>query len=183
MNALRHVAAQIASLLAVVGATSVAACHAQEPESPTPGLTKPIDPPQPPDLGRGAPRADIQVRYHIWLADTVQDVCKGPPPYFEFDSAEASGADQPTMKTLATCMAEGPLKGKTIRLIGHTDPRGTEGYNEKLGLERAERVKQYLVNHGIEGKRVMVESAGEDEARPTRKDWPKDRRVEIEIAK
>ena len=87
------------------------------------------------------------------------------------------------MQTLADCMLTGPLSGKSIRLIGHTDPRDTPGYNEKLGLERAERVKQYLVAHGIDTARVQVESVGEDAASPAPKDWAKDRRVEVQLAR
>jgi peptidoglycan-associated lipoprotein len=87
------------------------------------------------------------------------------------------------MQTLADCMLTGPLKGKSIRLIGHTDPRGTPGYNVKLGLERADRVKNYLITHGVDTARVQVESVGEDEASPAPKDWAKDRRVEIQLSR
>jgi outer membrane protein OmpA-like peptidoglycan-associated protein len=38
-------------------------------------------------------------------------------------------------------MRKGPLSGRSIRLLGHTDPRGTEAYNEQLRLERAANVK------------------------------------------
>lgn len=171
------------SLALLLSASAVSACHTKEPLSPSVGLTLPVDPPDAPDLGRGAPRMDAQYRYHIWLDDSVRDICKGPSPFFEFDSAQANGVDQPTMKTLAACMADGPLKGRTIRLIGRTDPRGAATYNEKLGLERAQKVKTYLVNHGIDTGRVLVESGGEEEASAAHADWPRDRRVEIQVAK
>ena len=45
----------------------------------------------------------------------------------------------------------------------------------------AERVKHYLVTHGIESSRVQVDSVGEEEASPAPKDWAKDRRVEIQL--
>ena len=61
-----------------------------------------------------------------------------------FDSADAK-KDQPTMQMLSNCMIDGPLRGKTIKLIGHTDPRGSVGYNDKLGLERAEKVTEASV--------------------------------------
>ncbi len=160
--------------------TLVAGCHVQEPGSPTPGLTKPIDPPKPPDLGRGAPRGSAEVSYNIWLG-SVQDVCQGPSPFFEFDSSKADASEQPTMQTLATCMVNGPLKGKSIRLVGHTDPRGSAEYNQRLGLERAQRVKRYLVAHGVDAVRVDAESAGEEEASKAPASWPKDRRVEVRL--
>lgn len=85
------------------------------------------------------------------------------------------------MQMLANCMIDGPLKGKTIKLIGHTDPRGDAAYNDKLGLERAVSVQQYLVNHGVAIARVQTASVGEDEARKNPELWSKDRRVEIKL--
>jgi outer membrane protein OmpA-like peptidoglycan-associated protein len=172
-----------AFFVAALSVPLVAACHSRVPSSPSGGLTKPINPPETPDLGRGADRATGYTLYHIRLGETLADICKGPAPFFDFDSAAADPNDQPTMRTLSNCMLDGPLKGKSIRLIGHTDPRGTAEYNDKLGLERAERVKQYLIKHGVEGSRVSVESAGEDTASNVPADWPKERRVEIQLAR
>jgi peptidoglycan-associated lipoprotein len=181
MRANPSIRASLAFIL-VLGAAALAACHSQEPESPSEGLTK-AEPPRPPDLGRGAPRIKVEGGYAMYVAEPVRKVCSGSPPFFEFDSADTRDTDQPTMQTLADCMLKGPLAGKSIRLIGHTDPRGTPNYNEKLGLERAERVKQYLVTHGVDTARVQVESVGEEEASPAPKDWAKDRRVEVQLAR
>jgi peptidoglycan-associated lipoprotein len=171
------------ALSLVTCAAALAACHdSPEPQSPAAGLTN-AEPPRMPDLGRGAPRTKIVGGYAMYVAEPVRKVCSGSPPFFEFDSADTRGTDQPTMQTLADCMLTGPLKDRSIRLIGHTDPRGTPGYNAKLGLERAERVKSYLITHGVDTARVQLESVGEDEASPAPKDWAKDRRVEVQLAR
>jgi peptidoglycan-associated lipoprotein len=167
-------------VLAITGAATGAACHAEEPTSPIAGLTKPVDPPKMPDLGRGASRTSQDALYSVFVGDALAHSCSGPAPFFEFDSTDPK-KDQPTMQMLANCMIDGPLKGKTIKLIGHTDPRGTENYNDKLGLERAGRVKQYLITHGVNDNRVQVASVGEDEAREAPEKWKKDRRVEIQL--
>jgi peptidoglycan-associated lipoprotein len=133
-----------------------------------------------PDQGRGASRAEVDVLYGVFVGDALSHMCSGPAPFFQFDSSDPK-KDQPTMQMLANCMIDGPLRNKTIKLIGHTDPRGTANYNDKLGLERAERVRAYLVTHGVNESRVQVGTAGEDDARPTPQDWPKDRRVEIQL--
>jgi outer membrane protein OmpA-like peptidoglycan-associated protein len=159
----------------------VGGCHILEPESPVVGLTKPVNPPEPPDLGRSADRTHVNQLYNLWLGDSIRSLCSGPAPFFEFDSASAKGA-HPTMQTLVNCMLDGPLKGKSIELIGHTDPRGSVDYNDKLGLERAERVKRYLVTNGIDTDRIRVSSVGEKEASSAPQDWGKDRRVEIQLA-
>jgi peptidoglycan-associated lipoprotein len=170
------------ALIVGLGVGTVAACHSPEPTSPSVGLTKAVDPPKMPDLGRGAPRSSTDVLYGVWVGDALSHMCSGPAPFFQFDSTDPK-KDQPTMQMLANCMIDGPLRGKTIKLIGHTDPRGSENYNDKLGLERAGSVRDYLVTHGVAISRVQVDTAGEDEARTTAADWPKDRRVEIQLVK
>ena len=157
------------------------ACHSPEPTSPETGLTKPVDPPKMPEMGRGASRSEVDVHYSIFIGDPLVHSCSGPAPFFDFDSAATDAKDQPTMQMLANCMTDGPLKGKSIQLIGHTDPRGTDAHNDKLGLERAQRVKRYLLAHGIAENRVQARTAGEDDARSSPKDWPTDRRVEIKL--
>jgi outer membrane protein OmpA-like peptidoglycan-associated protein len=170
------------SLAVVLSCAVVGACHVQAPESPVVGLTKAVDPPELPGPGPGPSRPDIRMHYNIWVGE-VQEVCHGPSPYFDFDSAKADAEDQPTMQVLASCMIDGPLKGKSIRLIGHTDPRGTENYNEKLGLERADRVKRYLVSHRVDASRILTETAGEDDASKAPANWSTDRRVEIRLVR
>jgi len=119
--------------------------------------------------------------YNLWLGDSVMQMCKGPSPFFEFDTSDTAAKQQPTMQVLAACMQDGPLKGRSIRLVGHTDPRGAAEYNEKLGLERAERVERYLVAQDTDGSRILVDSAGEEAATGAPKDWKTDRRVEIQL--
>jgi peptidoglycan-associated lipoprotein len=182
MNLSRTPLSAIAALIIVGCASTVAACQQPEPKSPEVGLTKAVVPPKMPDQGRGAARSETDVLYSVWVGDALSHMCSGPAPFFQFDSTDPK-KDQPTMQMLANCMIDGPLSGKTIKLIGHTDPRGTAAYNEKLGLERAGRVRSYLVTHGVGENRVLVDTVGEDESRTTPADWAKDRRVEIQLVK
>lgn len=169
-----------APLLAVVAALAVA-CNSGETRSPSVGLTEPVNPPKFPDQGRGAPRIETNTLYSMYVTEGVRTACAGPAPYFRFDSATTAKAD-PTLQTLANCMKDGALKGKTIRLVGRTDPRGTEEYNEQLGHERAKSVKKYLVKAGVDEGRVLTTSLGKEDASPAPQDWPSDRRVQIELA-
>jgi outer membrane protein OmpA-like peptidoglycan-associated protein len=159
-----------------------AACNVQPSQSPVAGLTEPIHTPKAPDLGHYPSRVEYGELYHIYLGEPVHRACAGPTPYFDFDSTKATTEDHPTMQTLVTCMITGPLAGKSILLVGHTDPRGTAAYNAKLGLERAERVKTYLVTNGVDRSRVQIVSDGSEDASPYPKDWPTDRRVGIQLA-
>ncbi|MBX3230578.1 MAG: OmpA family protein [Labilithrix sp.] len=145
------------------------------------GLTEAVAPPRSPDLGRGAARLETEQRYRVFLGEGIGSVCAGPAPYFDVASPTAKSQSTPTMQMLASCMIDGPLKGKSIVLIGHTDPRGSEEYNMKLGHERAEEVRRYLIDQGIAADRVTTQTAGEAAASGDPEKWSTDRRVEVQL--
>lgn len=70
-----------------------------------------------------------------------------------------------TLSTLATDFKE-YLKYKPdghLTLTGHTDPRGSEKYNQALSERRVNRVKQYLVEQGIADSAITVSAVGKTE--------------------
>ncbi len=72
---------------------------------------------------------------------------------------------------------------KRIRLIGHTDSDGTDAYNQKLGMKRAESTRAYLKGIGITNG-IMLETRGESEPlRPndTPENKQKNRRINLII--
>jgi OOP family OmpA-OmpF porin len=57
----------------------------------------------------------------------------------------------------------GKLGGTALEVtiaIGHTDPIGDLGYNQKLSVRRAEAIKAYLVSKGIDANRIYTEGKG-----------------------
>lgn len=50
----------------------------------------------------------------------------------------------------------------TVRIIGHTDSVGAAEYNQRLSLERARAVRDFLSNTGLEAASMMIEGRGED---------------------
>ena len=71
-----------------------------------------------------------------------------------------------------------------ILVVGHTDTLGNEETNDKLSLQRAERVKADLVGQGVSAGRVQASGRGEREPlAPTADgvDEPRNRRVEISV--
>lgn len=51
-----------------------------------------------------------------------------------------------------------------VTIVGHTDSKGTDEYNMKLGMRRAESVKAKMLEFGVPAARIVgVESRGESE--------------------
>jgi peptidoglycan-associated lipoprotein len=66
-----------------------------------------------------------------------------------------------------------------VMIEGHCDARGGEKYNVVLGEKRALAVKKYLVDHGIDAKRLKTISYGKDHpsvAGSNEEAWAKNRR-------
>ncbi|MEK6482347.1 OmpA family protein [Catalinimonas sp. 4WD22] len=55
----------------------------------------------------------------------------------------------------------------TIKVIGFTDDKGTNDYNLELGEKRAEAVKNYLVEYGLDANLITVETKGEADPEST----------------
>ncbi len=53
----------------------------------------------------------------------------------------------------------------TITLIGFTDSRGSQRYNERLALRRSDSVAQYLMERGVPSNRIVKISRGIDDSR------------------
>jgi OmpA-OmpF porin, OOP family len=100
---------------------------------------------------------------------------------FDFDKSVLKPAAKASLDSLA-----GKVKSLTLEVIvavGHTDSIGTDAYNQKLSIRRAEAVKKYLVSQGIEAKRIYVEGKGESQPvadNKTKEGRAKNRRVQIE---
>jgi outer membrane protein OmpA-like peptidoglycan-associated protein len=71
------------------------------------------------------------------------------------------------------------------RITGHTDDKGSEEANHKVGMKRAEATKAYLVKqHNIDENRVETKSAGESAPiadNGTAEGQKQNRRVEVEL--
>lgn len=121
-------------------------------------------------------------RTRIDIENSVSGVCDLPrnTAFFGFDATTLDAADKQTLQRVADCMKDGPLRDEQIVVLGHTDTRGSEAYNEALGMNRSEMVAKYLVEQcGVAENRVYLKSFGEQRA--TGPD-SLDRRVEIRVA-
>ena len=79
--------------------------------------------------------------------------------FFDFDQAEVKEEFRPRIQAAAKIINSNPHLD--ILIVGHTDSDGPEKYNMKLGLKRAEAVRDLLVDYGVDAERMKVESYGE----------------------
>ncbi len=78
---------------------------------------------------------------------------------FEFDSARLTTSSESTLDRIAES-----LKAQTdfrVEVAGHTDSVGNADYNEELSRQRAESVRQYLLDRGVAADRVSARGYGE----------------------
>jgi outer membrane protein OmpA-like peptidoglycan-associated protein len=71
-----------------------------------------------------------------------------------------------------------------IQILGHTDNKGTDEYNQGLSERRATSVSGYLKNHGISSSRVSTKGMGENDpiaSNDTEEGRSQNRRVEFVI--
>jgi len=109
---------------------------------------------------------------------------KAASPSFDFDSAALAPEDRTLLAQVAKCLTEGALRGRSVTLVGRTDPRGEPEYNMTLGGSRADSVNRYMVDLGVGRERLSTTSRGEMDATGTSEQgWAQDRRVDIELVK
>ncbi len=102
--------------------------------------------------------------------------------FFDFDKSVLKPEGRAKLDDLVSKIRDVNLE--VIIAVGHTDSVGTDAYNQRLSVRRAEAVKAYLVTKGIERNRVYTEGKGEKQPvadNRTAAGRAKNRRVEIEV--
>lgn len=102
--------------------------------------------------------------------------------FFDFDKSVLKPAGKEKLDDLTGKIKD--INLEVIIAVGHTDSVGSDAYNQKLSVRRAEAVKAYLVSKGIEKSRVYTEGKGEKQPvadNKTAAGRAQNRRVEIEV--
>ena len=99
--------------------------------------------------------------------------------YFDFDKSELSSISKKEIKKFLE-------KNKNIinkfLIVGHTDTMGTQEYNYKLSIERADVVRNLLIDFGIQDQNIKTLGKGEIDLNIKTNDevpHPANRRAEI----
>ncbi len=113
---------------------------------------------------------------------TSEKVSYSADAFFDFDKAVLKPEGKKSLDELTSKL--GDMNLEVIIAVGHTDSIGTDAYNQKLSIRRAESVKAYLQSKGIDANRVYTEGKGEKQPVADNKSSAgraKNRRVEIEV--
>lgn len=101
---------------------------------------------------------------------------------FDFDSANLRATAERDLAEFANSMEE--FEGTRILIVGHTDSKGSESYNQDLSERRASSAAQYLGEQGLETSRLETVGRGESEpvaSNETAEGRQQNRRVEVAI--
>ena len=79
---------------------------------------------------------------------------------FAFDSAVLEDSQKPMLATVCSAMKKAGVG--VLRIVGHTDASGSEGYNQQLSVLRAEEVKRFFVSDcQVPADRLQAVGVGE----------------------
>lgn len=101
--------------------------------------------------------------------------------YFETNRDVIKAESHSLLDEVAQLLRDHPELSR-IRIEGHTDSRGDAAYNKDLSQRRAEAVRTYLIDKGVDADRMVAEGFGEE--KPLRKEetpeaWSVNRRVDF----
>lgn len=103
-----------------------------------------------------------------------------PDVNFDFDRHALNDLGRGRAHQLAGLLSKEP--GLKVVLQGHADYKGSDTYNQKLGMDRAEALRQELVALGVAGDRLSTVSFGESQpVLSDQENWARavNRRVEV----
>jgi len=153
-------------------AMAIAEC---DPDLMPKPAAKPTPPPPPPPA-KPAPKPAAKPKPVAEKVTLAADVL------FDFDKAVLKNEGKSKLDDLATKV--NAINLEVVIAIGHTDSIGSDAYNQKLSVRRAESVKAYLVSKGVAPNRIYTEGKGEKQpvaSNTTKEGRAKNRRVEIEV--
>jgi peptidoglycan-associated lipoprotein len=155
--------------LGTVLAIAAAGCHkkvppaAPTPPSPPPPAAPVTPPPPPPPPPTAVPPPRPLTEEEIFARKSLADLNAERPlddAYFDLDKSEIRDDAKPRLQKDADWMKKWTTT--QVQVEGHCDSRGSAEYNLALGTRRANAVKEYLVNLGVQAGRIAVISKGKE---------------------
>jgi len=167
--------------LLLVAAAFAAGCATTEEPKPAPAPQS-VPAPAPKPEPRAAPPTKPEAKPEAKPKPVAEKVTFAADVLFDFDKSVIKPEGRSKLDELA-----GKVKGINLEVviaIGHADSIGSDEYNQRLSVRRAEAVKAYMVSKGLEANRVYTEGKGEKQpvaSNKTAEGRAKNRRTEIEV--
>jgi OOP family OmpA-OmpF porin len=165
----------------LIAVAFAAACATQEAPKPAPA-PEPAPAPKPAPAPEPAPAPKPEPKPEPKPKPVAEKVTFAADVLFDFDKSVVKPEGKSKLDDLSSKVRG--INLEVVIAIGHADSIGSDAYNQKLSVRRAESVKTYLVSKGIEANRVYTEGKGEKQPvadNRTREGRAKNRRVEIEV--
>jgi len=113
------------------------------------------------------------VEYSETEATAATDVAPSAAPavdsfgfliHFGYDSAEILAESRPYLDSVGAMLRLPEAQGKKVKIVGHTDAKGSEQYNQALSERRAGAVRAYLTaEFGVASEQLEIVGEGERE--------------------
>ncbi|MCX5657261.1 MAG: OmpA family protein [Candidatus Omnitrophica bacterium] len=105
---------------------------------------------------------DVSADQNLKPSLLIKKIIKNVKVYFDFDKADLRDDAQAILEAAVRTLKRNP--DADILITGNCDMRGKESYNIKLGERRAEGVKDFMLNKGIDENRIKIVSRGKLDA-------------------
>lgn len=90
---------------------------------------------------------------------TIRNSFRVSNVYYDYDKATLRPESVASLDSLVNFMRDN--QSLSVEIYSFADGKGTDKYNKNLSERRAQAVKDYLVNNGIEDQRMIVKGYGE----------------------
>lgn len=92
-----------------------------------------------------------------------------PPPaitrnfmvFFDWDKSDLTADARQVLNNVAAAARTGSIA--SVQVTGHADTSGSDEYNQRLSMRRAEAVREYLVGLGLGAGQIAIDAKGETE--------------------
>jgi len=116
------------------------------------------------------------------VAPVSQKVTYEATALFAFDKSTLKNEAKAKLDDLVSKSKDAAIE--VVIAVGHADSVGSDAYNQKLSLRRADAVKAYLIEKGFDKARVYTEGKGEKQPVADNKSSAgrsQNRRVDVEV--
>ena len=134
----------------------------------------PLPPPPAPEPAVEEPAFDVDPAEPMKVENAKYIV------FFDFDQSDLNAGANSILDAAAAESKKRDLKA--INLIGHTDASGSNSYNDKLSMRRANAAREALIQRGVDPSIIVTNHRGENELLVETADGvrePANRRTEI----